>query len=105
MATVKSLTSDHYLVNAIRAFLGKAPLYVQDGEVPKKHRRENHQYVKLERYSQCANSSCLRCGGSGYYDGEELGMACPCTGIAQREKRGESKVPRNIRRRVSAKAG
>ncbi len=65
----EALREDQVLVNVIRECLGMAPLYVM-GQ-----------------------------GQNPENDGEEFLMTCPCTGLPQRAKRGESTDPRTIANR------
>lgn len=93
------LTESQLFVNALRECLGKVPLYgaeKESGDWPAL------DYVGLEILSRAAKPGCETCGGSGYFDGADLNMVCPCTGRPQRAKRGQSKDPRTISRRKSA---
>ena len=105
MPTPLTLTEAQVLVNLIREFLGKAPLYGREGFQKPAKKEPTGLYVLLEMRSQRADRDCKRCGGAGYYDGEDLGMVCPCTGLKPRAKRNQSTAPDAARwRKKSAHA-
>ncbi len=77
--STRGLTNQQF-VDLVRALTGQRPLYaacVSDHK--KKH--PTGLYLSLEALCRLASPDCGRCGGSGYYDGEHLGMRCRCTGV------------------------
>lgn len=79
------MTPNQLFVDALRECLGLGPLYRAE------ERSGRSNYQGFEKLRRAADPQCRRCGGSGYYDGEENAMRCPCTGIAQRAKPVRSK--------------
>lgn len=83
------LSDSQRFVNALRAALRKEPLYFEAKEDGK---RLDHQpcgsYVSRTEYRRLAKPNCSTCGGAGYFDGWDLDMVCPCTGLPPRNKRG-----------------
>jgi len=90
------LSADQVMVNELRRWLGKAPLYWETGHVgqePKPPREACGNYLARERYSRLARPDCDRCGGGGLYDGWQLDMRCSCMGIAPKGNRGSGRHP------------
>lgn len=89
MPITHGLTDAQIIVNAVRECLGLAPLYVLERESEKtveiERARGKHDYFKIKRLNDAACADCERCGGSGYYDGEQTYMTCACTGFASRQ--------------------
>ena len=72
--------SDQQLVDWVRLSLGLDALYGP----PASHYEACGSYLRLERLRRAADTSCARCGGAGYYDGERIEMRCQCTHLPQR---------------------
>jgi tRNA(Ile2) C34 agmatinyltransferase TiaS len=72
-------------VDVVRVCIGLRPLYAAGGRV-NNDKQSCGQYRSLEKLSRAADPTCARCGGSGYYDGENLEMRCPCTGLVPRQR-------------------
>lgn len=71
-------------VDLVRALVGLRPLHAATGG--DWYPPDGYGYVRLEKLRRAADPDCDKCGGSGYYDGEMLGMRCKCTGLPQRTR-------------------
>lgn len=97
-----ALSDDQYFVNSLRGALGLQPLYGYNEKGEHGRQEAYGSYVRLELYRRLAKPDCKRCGGSGYYDGENFDMRCGCTGLPQRKGqrsrvKGESASPSNLK--------
>ena len=98
----RPLTQDQHMVNALRVWLGKRPLYLYESpEGP------YGSYISREALRQKADPNCHRCLGSGYYDKWVLDDRCPCTGLPSLEgirggKKGRGLAPAQRRALIGA---
>lgn len=78
----RPLTTSQF-VDLVRSLIGLRPLYAPS---PSKHMslQACGQYLSLELLARRARPDCDRCGGSGYFDGDQSDMRCECTGAPQR---------------------
>jgi hypothetical protein len=94
MPITTGLREDQIIVNAIRELMGLQKLYVMEVLPDEPRVREpegarGSSYLAIKRLNDAAQKDCERCGGSGYYDGVETNMRCPCTGLSQRATPGK----------------